>query len=166
MKTKKHAIIAIIIATIIALFMVIYSTYQNKSKQFVALDIPSVQLNYLDGVPYSFIDKTDKLLIFIKSDCPFCAKKADDIINSINNLNSVEIVFISSEHPDSILQFSLNHYSDKLTYLCDESNLFSKELKVKKYPTIFIYSGKSQKIIKQFIGAVPLEQILQELSNE
>ena len=157
MKTKKHAIIAIIIATIIALFMVIYSTYQNKSKQFVALDIPSVQLNYLDGVPYSFIDKTDKLLIFIKSDCPFCAKKADDIINSINNLNSVEIVFISSEHPDSILQFSLNHYSDKLTYLCDESNLFSKELKVKKYPTIFIYSGKSQKIMQARFNGFKIE---------
>lgn len=165
MKTKKHAIIAIIVTAAVVLFMTVYTAYQNKSKQFAVQDIPSVQLSYLDGSPYSFTDEADKLLVFISSGCPFCAQKAEDIINSISKLQGTEIIFISAEHPDSILHFSLNHYSGSITYLCDETALFSKELKVKKYPTTFIYSGTSQRLTRRFVGAVPLEQILRELSN-
>lgn len=126
---------------------------------------PNVQLYIHNGEPYNLTKKRNKVLVFFKSDCFFCEQMANTIINSENIIDS-EVLFISSEHPDSILLFSLNHYSDKLTYLCDETTLFSKELKVKKYPTIFVYNGKSQKLVNRFVGAVPMEQILEVLRNE
>ncbi|MDY0196418.1 MAG: thioredoxin family protein [Tenuifilaceae bacterium] len=147
----------------VALCMIVTIFYRIN---FLAQKLPNTQLCKLNGDPYNLIIKKNKILVFFKPDCYSCEQTVNEIINSGNELENVEVLFISSEHPDSVLLFSLNFSSEKITYLCDETALFSKELKVNKYPTIFIYSGKNQKLTKRFVGAVPLEQILQALSNE
>lgn len=133
---------------------------------FSAQELPNTQLCKLNGDPYTLTIKKNKILVFFKSDCYSCEQTANEIINSGNELENIEVLFISPEHPDNLLLFSLNFSSEKITYLCDETTLFSKELKVDKYPTIFIYSGNNQKLTKRFVGAVPLEQIIQALRDE
>lgn len=168
MREKKcWMTVLIIVLAILFTSMLVHILHINMQKQNDSIEYDNLQLYDLKtDNPFSFQKELDKIMVLIKPDCPYCGEFAESIIKSEYGLETFEILFISSEHPDSILHFSLNHYSEKITYLCDETNLFSKELRVKKYPTIFIYSGKSQKITKRFVGAVPFVQIRQEFSNE
>ena len=164
---KRITIAVLLLSLLLASWMVLMIYQRTHDAKFSPKELPSVQLfELVGGAPYFISKNNEKILVFFKSDCPFCEQTANEIINSEYRLENVEVIFISSELPDRILDFSLNHHSDVITYLCDETTLFSKALKVNKYPAIFIYSGQNQKLTKRFVGAVPLEQILQALSNE
>lgn len=165
---KKNLFIGFIgIALILISTMFIYIVCQVSNRLHGFIKLPDVQLFELDGgAPHSTPKERDKILVFFKSECPFCEQTVNEIINPGNKLENVEVLLISSGHPDSIQLFSLNHHSEKVTYLCDETALFGKGLKVKNYPTIFIYSGSKEKLTRRFIGSVPLTLIIKALKRE
>lgn len=166
--TKKRAVWAVILISLLVVCWMVFSIYQRiQDTQFSSRELPYTQLFEPDnGAPYSMAMDKKRLLVFFKTDCPYCELFAKEIINYKKDLKNIEILFISSEQYEYILEFSLSHYSEKIVCLCDETALFSKELKVNKYPTTFIYNGTKQRLTKQFIGAVPLEQILREIGDE
>lgn len=166
--TKRVAAITTLLSfTLAACWMALVIYHRIKDAKFSPRELPRTQLFEPDsGAPYSMSMRKDKLLIFFSPFCSFCEQYAHDIVNTQNKLEGIQILFISTELPEYIQEFSFSHPSDKIVYLCDETSLFSKELKVKRYPTTFLYNGKSQKLTMQFAGAVPIGQILQEFNDE
>lgn len=160
----KKVYYIVFVLMMVVCWMVFFIIQQNlKSKSVNAL---FHKLVHMDCSQFIHDGNISKLIILFKTDCSFSIQLVDELIQKEDMLDGVEFLLISSEPSDSIKDFSLNHYSEKTTYLCDETTLFSKELNVKRSPTIFIYSGKSQKITKRFVGAVSLEQILREFNHD
>jgi thioredoxin-related protein len=164
---QKRTFCAVIFTFLLVACWMVFSIYHRiQNAKLIPRELPRTQLFEPDsGAPYSMSMRKDKLLVFFSPFCSFCEQYAHDIVNTQNMLEDIQILFISTEIPEYILEFSFSHPSDKIVYLCDETSLFSKELKVKRYPTTFLYNGKSQKLTKQFAGVVPIGQILQEFNN-
>lgn len=166
MKSKLFYKKLLIAVLLISLGMIYFIIHFSKDSLFFAKVLPNKQLYLSTGQIFKLSEEKDKIVVFFRTDCSFCEQLINEIIHSDNITDNIEVLFISSEPPNSIYQYSLNNPSEKITFLYDRNDLLSSNLKVKNYPTVFIFKGEKKKLTRRFIGAAPLKVIINTLNRE
>jgi len=167
MKKQLKLIIALIIVSIIGFLG--YSIYGkiNHKKEVAARikTVPAFSFKTLDGNLFTNknLDETKpKLFIYFNSDCEFCQSEAESIHKQINNLNKVQLIFVSFEEIDKIKTFA-THYQllnvDNIIFLEDANFKFEPLFDAKGIPFMLLYS-KDNRLIKKFNGVTKVENIL------
>ena len=99
-------------------------------------------------IPDSLSNINTTVLIYFKTDCPYCEKEADMISKNINNFNSIDFIFLSREDSASIMNFAVTHNLEKnrrVKFLQDKEKLYHKYYIARYTPSIHIYD-KNKKL--------------------
>jgi peroxiredoxin len=116
-------------------------------------------------VPDSLCNKNTTVLIYFKTNCPYCAKEADMISENINNFKSVDFIFLSREDTASIISFAKDHNLEKnhsVKFLQDKEKLYHKYYIARYTPSIHIYD--KNKKLKIFVESVlSQEEMLKDI---
>lgn len=112
----------------------------------------------------SSIDKS-LIILYFSTNCQFCTDEINSISQNIDELQKVKIVLVSSEPLENIVQFATNFDTTNLTFLQDKKGELRELLRVKNYPSIYVFS-KEKELIKQYKGLVPINKLIAEISNE
>ncbi len=99
-------------------------------------------------IPDSLSKNNSTILIYFKTDCPYCAKEADMISENINSFPSVDFIFLSREDTTSIKSFALLHKLEnnkKVKFLQDKEKLYYRYYTARYTPSIHIYD-KNKKL--------------------
>ena len=112
-------------------------------------------------------ENTATLFVYYNSECDFCNEEAKMIQENIQKFKGFQLVFISFEVQDKIVQFaqkfSLYDY-DNVHFLCDSEATFATTFDVKSLPCLVLYD-KEQQLIEKIKGQVKAETILKKLGN-
>lgn len=105
------------------------------------------------------------LVVFFKSDCPFCFDEIKQITENIDKFKQAKVLFVSNDSLKYIKYFEHNFNVPSVYFLQDNNANLRNRLQIKKYPTIFIISGEG-KILKKKIGFASIEYISSAMQNE
>ncbi len=161
-----------IIATIVSFLVFFLVTYMlwyiiscKENKNIDIKKLSSIEIADLQGNVFRFVNSDKQtIVVYFKTDCPFCHDEISALSQNIDIFKDVSVFFISSDHKKDIAEFITNFNTSKLTFLYDKNEDVKEVLHVKKYPSIFVFS--KDKLIKRFRGAVPVNEIISEMSNE
>lgn len=107
------------------------------------------------------------LFIYFNSECDFCNHEAEMVQQNIEQLNAIQVVFISYEPIKKIKQFAtkfnLLHHAN-ITFLSDSKISFATTFDVKSMPCLVLYD-KNQKLIEKIKGQVKIETVLEKFCN-
>jgi len=140
---------------------------QNKKLSYSdsAGVMPSFRFYLPDGTlftPDSLNDKNNAVLIYIKTNCPFCEKEADMIARNTDEFQSIDFIFITRADTASIRQFSEDHKLEKnnrVKFLQDKERIYYKFYTASYTPSIHIYDrNKKLKLFTE--GFLSKEELL------
>ena len=98
--------------------------------------------------PGSLNKKNTTVLIYFRTDCPYCAGEADMISQNINDFPSVDFIFLTREiDTASIKAFAENHKLENnqhVKFLLDKDKLYYTYYKAKYIPSIHIYDKNNK----------------------
>ena len=167
MRHTLKIIIGIFIIGIIAfLGYSIITNLNNKEKVADRIrTIPHFSFKTIEGEVFSQLEisKTKpKLFIYFNSSCDFCKAEAKQIQENSDQLDGVQLLFVSFEDKKEIKAFAseyglLNQMN--MIFLEDESMEFSEIFDVKSIPFMLLYS-KENKLIKKFKGLTKIENVI------
>ncbi|MEM9680877.1 MAG: redoxin domain-containing protein [Bacteroidota bacterium] len=167
----KISIICIVLAT---LFYLCYNIIlKSKEKTAIARQlqtIPKFEFLTLEENPFSnnnLIPELHTIFIYFDSQCEFCQHEAQSISDHLNRLQAIQFVFVSEEPINAIRQFSEEYNlsnQPNITFLHDNSRLFSSQFGATSIPYILIYD-KNKVLIKRHNGQLNANGILKTLSN-
>lgn len=147
-------------------YMIIYVVDRYEDRNIDNKHIFSSELVDLCEDRYDLLNiYKPALLIYFSTSCQFCMDEINSISQNIGELQKVKIVLVSSEPLENIVQFAANFDTTNLTFLQDRQGELKKILRVKNYPSIFVFS-KEKDLIKQYKGSVPINKIIAEIPNE
>ena len=120
---------------------------QNKKLSYSdsAGVMPSFRFYSTDGVlftPDSLNKQNNSVLIYMKTDCPYCEKEAEMISKNISEFKSVDFIFISRADTSSIRQFAEKYKLEKIgnvRFLRDKEKIYYKFYTASYTPSIHIY---------------------------
>ncbi len=147
---------------------IIYSTYSViEPNQFV----PSIICGNIDNNPFNLEmvdDQKQILLIYFTIHCDFCQFKLKELEKRVPEFGNTEVVMISPEPLDSLIVFNqqlqFDLYPNAAIYHCPYDTL-QKHFGKLVAPTTFIY-GKDKKLLKKFIGATRIDDMLNVIQQE
>jgi len=163
---KSFAIIVIVIIILINFYMLWYIANNQKPK--------NIEMNKLDEIIVLGLDSTSSnlfstcnpcIILYFNTECGFCSDEIYKIYENIDRFENFDILIISSEPLVKITDFSSNFDTARLHFFSDNTGKLKKELNVKSYPSIFIFS-KDIELIKQYKGFVPIEKLISDFANE
>jgi len=140
----------------------------NKNVANRIQKIPDFKLTTLSGTFFLKNDlpsQTKILFIYFNSNCDLCQVEAEEINKHIKLFRNTQIVFVSSQTNEEILDFAkkyklLNH--ENVDVLCDIQDSFSDLFDVNSIPYCLIYD-KNQQLIKKIEGATTVKSLLKLL---
>lgn len=111
---------------------------------------------------------TATVFLYFNSDCEHCQSEATQIKDNIEQLQSIQLVFISFEEASKIKAFATNYkllnYND-IHFLCDNKVTFSTTFDVKSVPTMLIYD-QNNNLIEKTKGEAKIEYILKKTNSK
>ncbi len=172
MKKYLKIILPILFTTILGYFSFqIYSKIQhNKEVATNIKTIPKFEYQNVKSGVFSNTNlekNTPTLFVYFNSECEFCNEEAQMIKQNINKFKSCQLLFVSFEKPESIINFAqkhqLNNY-DNVHFLYDSKISFASTFDVKSLPCLVLYD-KNQKLIEKIKGQTKAETIVKKLST-
>ena len=116
-------------------------------------------------IPDSLSNVNTTVLIYFKTDCPYCVKEADIISKNINDFKSIDFIFLSREDTASIRSFAIAHNlekNNKVKFLQDKEKLYHRYYNARYTPSIHIYD--KNKKLKFFTESVlSQEELLKDI---
>lgn len=165
MNKKTFLIIAFLVSGIVfsmLFYIIIFSIKEQNQKielsEFTLIDTKG-ETQIISGT------RKPMLIVFFKSDCPFCSDEVKAITDNIDKFTQATVLFISNETIQSIEHFEHNFNVSGVKFLQDKNSIMKRRLQIISYPTIFIIS-RDGKIIKKKSGFVSIEFIASILQNE
>ena len=110
--------------------------------------MPSFTFYQRDGnrfTPDNLDKKHSTVLIYFKTDCPFCEKEAELISRNLAELQHVDFIFISRADTASSRQFAANHHLDNtkgVKFVQDKDRNYYKYYTASYTPSIHIYDNQ------------------------
>ena len=108
-----------------------------------------------------FIDPTEVIKVLFHPTCDFCQQDATEILKSIHLFEGIQLLWVSYDHKDSIVQFSQTFGLDTLQNIhfayMDIEVMLERYGNV-RFPTFLAYDKKGQ-LLKKFVGATLPEEI-------
>lgn len=145
-----------------------FTKLQQKKGRAIAINtLPELKLFSQDSLAFNFQSLPEKPLVLIhfNSGCEHCQYEASSIKASVEQFNSVHLIFFSSESITLIRQFSdhygLNEYSN-IHFTKINATDAAATLGTLAVPHIFVY-GADRKLINEFRGETKPEAILKHL---
>ena len=172
LKTCFKILILIILFSALS-FMVYKVIYKINYKAEVAEDIktmPPFSFKTMGGTVFSNQDlkpNTSTIFINFNSTCEYCQHEAEQIKADIDQLKTVQLMFISEETPKQINDFAINYNlleHDNITFLQDTDARFASIFDANSLPTLIIY-GKNNQLIEKIKGQVKIPLILKLLKK-
>ncbi len=112
-------------------------------------------------------ENTATLFIYFNTECEFCNEETQMIQDNIAKFKDIQIVFISFEKVEKIVDFAqkykLDKY-DKVTFLCDNKLSFSTTFDVQSLPCLVLYD-KNNNLIEKIKGQTKTETILKKFAS-
>ncbi|MEY8861965.1 peroxiredoxin [Tenacibaculum singaporense] len=173
--SKKLIKLFIFSLTLGIIIFLIYNII-NKSKEIEIIEkkiksIPEFSFNTLEKTKYTKNDLTPYLptiFLYFNSECDMCHFEAQNISENIGRLESIQLIFISTESIKKIKVFSEQHNlnsKQNITFLSDNDNSFSTLFNVTSIPSSIIYD-KQQNLIKIHKGQINQQGILNSLTSK
>ena len=110
--------------------------------------MPSFRFYQLNGYPFtpdSLLHKKLTVLIYIRTDCPFCEKEAEVISKNMNEFESINFIFITRSDSADVMQFAKAHKlenNSNVKFLQDKEKIYYKIFTASMTPSIHIYDRK------------------------
>ncbi|WP_230157643.1 redoxin domain-containing protein [Flavobacterium sp. CECT 9288] len=107
------------------------------------------------------------IFIYYNSECNFCNEETQMIQENIAKFKDIQLVFVSFEKPEKIVEFAKKHkldQNDKVTFLCDNRLTFSSTFDVQSLPCLVLYD-KNNKLIEKIKGQTKTETILKKIAS-
>ena len=155
-------------------WMIIASVKTAKEKEAIAAGIsqvPEFSLQLVDSAHLSIhgdYTKSPLLLIYFNSDCEYCKAETKEIVDNQEQLEGIEMIFISLEPLDIIKQFGDSiGLTDLPNVLLGKINNQTADeiLGITSAPQLFIYNREG-KLTKQFKGSTKIEAIIKYVNQE
>jgi peroxiredoxin len=130
--------------------------------------IPNFEYLGLNGKVYTeknLKPDTPTLFVYFNSDCEFCNEEAKMIKENSEQLEAVQIIFISFQTQEEISAFATRHQLlnyGNITFLRDSKVTFATTFDVKSLPCLVLYD-KDQNLIEKIKGQTKVALILQKL---
>lgn len=153
---------------ILIVIMVSIIVRKNTTENNELITLPSLSLLNINGefTNSNFLanDKY-KILVFFSTDCFACSEELKSFTENSNNLEGIQIIFLSSNSLDSIQNFiwAYGNYSENVFHDIDKG--FSKIMNINAFPSILIFN-KNNVLMKKIVGAAPLEDIIKYIPLE
>ncbi|MCG8411375.1 MAG: redoxin domain-containing protein [Bacteroidales bacterium] len=160
-------------AIIIFIFIILGLSYMTWAI-VNAGKIPKVNLNEINQdnmviltgeLSNAFQENKSNVVVYFKTDCQYCSYEIKSISDNLEKFSQSNIIFVSTESEEKILEFSEQFNSQVLNFIQDSKSQFKKKLRVKNYPSIFIFSAQN-KLEKRFNGAMPIDTLISYVNNE
>ncbi|MBA4746742.1 MAG: redoxin domain-containing protein [Muricauda sp.] len=127
--------------------------------------IPDFNFKTVNGT--SFTKKnlksgTSTVFLYFNSECDFCQHEAKSIADDHHLIKNVQLVFISTEPMEQIINFSKVYALDKkasVIFVQDEAKRFTKIFQPSSIPFNLIYD-KEQKLLKTQKGQLTVQGLL------
>jgi peroxiredoxin len=142
-------------------------------KKEVAEHIKTIpEFSYKTTAGKTFTEKDLKeniptVFLYFNSECEHCQSEATQIQENIEKFTDIQLVFISFEEPEKIIDFAkkykIDHY-DTVTFLCDKQVSFATTFDVKSIPTVVIYD-KNKKLLEKIKGEIKVDNILKKIKK-
>jgi thiol-disulfide isomerase/thioredoxin len=138
----------------------------KKRSYFDSLGImPSFRFYLANGTvftPDSILDKATTVLIYFRTDCPFCEREAEVVSKNMNEFQSVEFIFIARSDTADMRRFAEAYKLEnnaRVKFLQDKEKLYYKFYAASMTPSIHIYDrNKKLKLFKE--GFLNKEELL------
>ena len=172
MKSTLKKIIVVVL--VLGLGSLTYSLYKkidakNTNANNIA-SIPGFSYTTLNGLPFTnkhLVKNTPTVFIYFNSECDFCQHEAQDISSNIDQLQNLQLLFISQENVSIINQFATQHQLNnlkKITFLHDSTGDFARQFDTSTIPTILVYDER-QNLFKKHKGQLNSKGILKILNH-
>jgi peroxiredoxin len=166
-----------IILPILVLGVITFMGYKVISKinykKEVAEHIKTIpEFSYKTTAGKTFTEKDLKeniptVFLYFNSECEHCQSEATQIQENIEKFADIQLVFISFEGPEKIMDFAkkykIDNY-DTVTFLCDKQVSFATTFDVKSIPTVVIYD-KNKKLLEKIKGEIKVDNILKKIKK-
>jgi peroxiredoxin len=127
--------------------------------------MPSFRFYSPDGTVFtsdSLGNKNSTVIIYFKTDCPYCGKEADIISKNINDFPSTDFIFITrSSDTADVRSFVALHKlgsNKRVRFLQDKEKLYYKFYAASYTPSIHIYD--KNKKLKLFAEGILIKEEL------
>ncbi len=169
MKKKLKLVIGIILLAIVTFLGYKITTKLNHKKEVVERikTIPNFSFTTLNGEIFTQNNLQNKPTIFVyfNSECDYCQSEATKIQEHLQDFKHTQLVFVSYEKKEQILQFAKSYKLDNqknVTFLEDTKAKFATIFDVNSIPYIVVYN-KNQELLQKFKGATKIDNILKVL---
>jgi len=128
--------------------------------------MPNFLFYLADGnrfTPENLDKEHSTVLIYFKTDCPFCGKEAELISKNLEAFKQVDFIFISRADTVNCRQFAANHHlcnTKGVKFLQDRDRNYYKYYTASYTPSIHIYD-KHRKLELFKEGVVNKDELLQ-----
>jgi thioredoxin-related protein len=165
----------LILVTLSLVGWMIYASVKTLNKKEALIDsisqVPKFSLQLPDSASISIwrdFTESPLLLIYFNSECEYCNAEAKEIVEKQEQLEGIEMIFISLEPFHKIKQFGdsigLTHLPNVLLGKIDEQTA-DEILGITSAPQLFIYNKEGQ-LTKQFKGSTKIEAIIKYANQE
>ena len=143
----------------------IFSQNSKRSYSDSLKIMPSFRFYSPDGTVFtsdSLGNKNSTVIIYFKTDCPYCGKEADIISNNINDFPTTDFVFITRSDTADVRDFVALHKLEnnkRVRFLQDKEKLYYKFYTASYTPSIHIYD-KNKKLKLFTEGILGKEELL------
>ncbi|NHN27377.1 redoxin domain-containing protein [Flavobacterium jejuense] len=170
---KTIKIIIIISFTLLFSFLIYKIALAYIHKKEVAENIkviPKFTFYDLNDKPFSnenLAEGVSTIFIFFNTDCHFCVEESKLIFNNIEEFNNSQLIFVSDEDGESIMQFAKenNLFGLKnMIFLKDKELKFGLMFDVNIKPSSIIYD-KDKKLVEKFKGQTTIKKMLKKLND-
>ncbi|GFD83795.1 hypothetical protein KUL118_66570 [Tenacibaculum sp. KUL118] len=169
MKKKLKLVIGIVLVTIVIFLGYKITTKLNHKKEVAERikTIPNFSFTTLNGENFTQNNLQNKPTVFVyfNSECDYCQSEATKIQESLQDFKNVQLVFVSYEKKEQIIQFAKSYKLDNqknVTFLEDTEAKFATIFDVNSIPYIVVYN-KNQELLQKFKGATKIDNILKVL---
>lgn len=166
MKERVTGTLFLIKTYILAFFilaLIVPAHAQNDNKKIIE-KLPAFSYHTMDGQPFTNnnLKQNSKLMIvYFNPLCEVCQKEMKDIMADIDYFKNIQLVLISPNSKEEIMQFintyELNKYN-QITILHDMNDVFYKEFHAIGYPSLYLYD-EAGVLIEHFDTQADMKEI-------
>lgn len=172
---SRKSILFIVIGAVLTLlgfmgYKVIRLAQQKQAVEQALQEVPNFEFVTTKREVFnqaSIDPNTPTLFVFYNSECDYCRHEALDISENIEELQDIEVLFISTEPKAEIIDFSeefnLNQQQN-IHFLHDSTSSVYSLFDLTSYPYLLIYD-KNKRLLKRHKGQLNVQAILRVLKE-
>ncbi len=167
-KLVKYLILFVLLAS--ASWLVIHTVQSYKAKKAATEKVQTLQhccFNSLHGGQTcldGFNPNQPTVIIYFNPECEHCQYEATEIGRQPERFGKANMILITPDNSRERIENFARQYRlwqvDNLVVLLDRNFQFKKYFGTSVFPSVFIY-GANKRLLKQFIGEVKMEAVLQ-----